>query len=238
MKLHKKILYVIGITILLSNTALVASETSAKYILDRAFRYLSSMDKYAFNAIVIDEIPTVDGMSKHRNDISIKVDRPDKLRFDRKFEGHSKSYYINSGLFTIMDNDMGFYGQLKTPKSLDKTLDFLFKKYDISAPLSSLIYSDMYKRTKAKKGKNFGLRRLNGVECNYIAFKNRAREIHVWIATGDEPLVQGYTIIDTNIQSRPKTYTVIKWDKSANISDSDFDFVAPKDATKISINKK
>ncbi|SFV56083.1 hypothetical protein MNB_SV-6-1648 [hydrothermal vent metagenome] len=238
MRLYKKILFVAGATILLGNSALVAADTSARSILKRAFHYIGNMDKYSFHAVVIDEVPTDGSIVKHRNDIFVKVDRPDKLRFDRKFEGHSKSYYINSGLFTIIDNNLNLYTQIKTPKSLNGTLDFLFKRYDIDAPLSSLIYSDMYKRTKVKRGKNFGIRVLNGVECNYIAFKDRERELHVWVATGDKPLVQGYTIVDTSIEGHPKSYTTIFWDKKAEVKDSDFDFVAPKDAAKISINIK
>ncbi len=238
MKLYKKILFATGVAILLGNSTLVAADTSARSVLKKAFHYIGDMDKYAFHAVVIDEILTDGKIVKHRNDIFLKIDRPDKLRFDRKFEGHSKSYYLNSGLFSMIDHELNLYGQLKTPKSIDKSLDFLFKKYDISAPLSSLIYSDMYKRTKAKRGKNFGTRTFNGVECNYIAFKDKAREIHVWVATGDKPLVQGYTIIDTAIEGHPKSYTTIMWDDKTKIVDSDFDFIAPKNATKISVNKK
>jgi len=238
MKLYKKILFTTGMMILLGSTALVAAEASAKSILNKSFNYIANMDRYAFHAVIIDEVPDKESMTKHRNDIFLKVARPSKLQFDRKFEGHSKSYYLNSGLFTIMDNDTDFYGQLKIPKNLNKALDFLFKKYDISAPLSSLIYDDMYKRTKIKRDKNFGIRTLNGVECNYIAFKQKSKEIHVWIATGDKPLVQGYTVIDTTLPSHPKSYTTIIWDEGKKIADSDFEFVAPKNATKISINKK
>jgi len=238
MKLYKKVLFAAGVTILLGNSTLMAADASAKSILKRAFHYVGDMDKYSFHAVIIDEVPTNGNIVKHRNDIFLEIDRSDKLRFDRKFEDHSKSYYINNGLFSMIDNDLDLYAQLKTPKSIDKALDFLFKKYDISAPLSSLIYSDMYKRTKVKRGKNFGIRTLNGVECNYVAFKDRTREIHVWIATGDKPLVQGYTIIDTAIKGHPKSYTTIAWDDKADIADNDFSFVAPKNATKISINKK
>ncbi len=238
MKLRKRVLFVTATAIMLGSSTLVAADASAKSILNKAFHYIGHMDKYAFHATIIDEIPTNGKMSKHRNDIFLKIDRPSKLRFDRKFEGHSKSYYLNSGLFTMIDNDLNLYAQLKTPKSLNKALDFLFKKYDIGAPLSSLVYSDMYKRTRARRGKNFGIRTLNGVKCNYIAFKDKTKEVHVWIATGNKPLIQGYTIIDTDIKSHPKSYTTIKWDNKAEITDSDFIFIAPKNAVKIPVNKK
>ena len=238
MKLYKKILFAIGATILLGNSTVMAADASAKSILKKAFRYIGNVDKYAFHAVVIDEIPTNGNIEKYRNDIFLKIDRPNKMRFDRKFDGHSKSYYLNNGLFSMIDHDLNLYARLKTPKSLDKALDFLFKKYDITAPLSSLIYSDMYRRTKLKRGTNFGIRTLNGIECNYIAFKDKTKEVHVWVATGDKPLIQAYTIIDTTIKSHPKSYTIITWDEKAKIKDSDFIFVAPKNATKIPVDKK
>ncbi len=238
MKLYKKILYTTGVTLLLGNTALVAANTSAKSIMKNAFKYVEHMDKYAFDAVIVDEVKDDDGVTMYRNDVSIKVDRPQRLRVDRRQDGKNKTYYIDDGQFSMIDHSFRFYAQVKTPKNLDKALDFLFKKYDINAPLSSLIYSSMKKRTQFKRSKNFGLRMLNGIECNYVAFKDRDREIHVWIATGSKPLVQAYTIIDTALADNPKTNTIITWKNDTKIVDSDFIFKAPEDATKISIDSK
>ena len=137
----------------------------------------------------------------------------------------------------MIDHSFNYYGQIKTPKTIDGSLDVLFKKFNIKAPLSHLIYSDMNKRVKFRTSKYFGTKDVGGVECDYIAFKNNTREIHVWIATGDTPLVKAYSIIETSGDSVSRVNTTVKWNTNANISDSDFVFVAPKGSSKISVNR-
>ena len=70
----------ISITLLLINTNLFATEPTAYSILNKAYNYIGSLDKYAFQAVVIEE-DTRD-KSTDRFDISVKVNKPYKLRID------------------------------------------------------------------------------------------------------------------------------------------------------------
>lgn len=238
MNLHKILLQTTGVVLLLGTTSLVAADASAKSIMQNAFHYIEHMDKYAFDAVITYDEKNSDDTIVHRNDTTIKVDRPNKLRIEKRVDGQKKTFYLNKGQFIMLDHTMNYYTEVKTPKSIDGALDFLFKKYDITAPLSSLVYSSMKNRTHFKRSKNFGLRTLNGVECHYVAFKDRAREIHVWVATGEKPLVQAYSIIDTQLQGKPRTNTLISWRSDAKIVDNDFVFHLPKDAVKIPLDNK
>ena len=94
----------------------------------------------------------------------------------------------------------------------------------------------MNKRVKFKTTKYFGTKIESGVECDYVAFKNATRVIHVWVATGDKPLIKAYSIIDSSPEDASRVDGIVKWDKHPNISDSDFVFTAPKGASKISVN--
>jgi hypothetical protein len=187
MKLHKKLLCTAGIALLFTGTSLFAAEQSARDILNKAYEYIGSMDKYAFDAVIIDdELQDGEVTKKYRHDVSVKVDRPGKLRVDTKGDVKNRTNYLNDGLFTMIDHGFGYYGQLETPKT-------------------------------------------------YVAFKSRVREVHVWIATGDKPLVINYSIIDTTTKSYSRINTSIHWNNNPKISDSDFIFVAPKNAAKISV---
>ena len=236
MKLHKRILCATGIALLLSGTNLFAAEKSAVDIVNKAYQHIGSMDKYAFDAIVLDE-EVKDGavVKTYRQDVSVKVDRPSKLRVDTKGDTKNRSSYINEGLFTMIDHGHGYYGQLETPKTIDGALDLIFEKYGIRAPLASLIYSDMGKRVKFKRSKYFGTVDVAGVECDYVAFRGRVREVHVWITTGETPQIINYSIIDTTVEGNPRMNTSISWNTNPKISDSDFIFKAPKGVTKISV---
>jgi hypothetical protein len=239
MNLHKKFLCTAGVALLLSSTNLFAADQSARDILNKAYQTIGNMDKYAFTAVVEDaevQNDTKDKLYKHT--VSVKVDRPGKLRVDTTGTVKNRSSYLNDGSFTMIDHGFNYYGQIKTPKNIDAALDALFDKFGISAPLAQLIYKDMDKKARFRTSKYFGTKDVGGVECDYVAFKNGSREIHFWITKGDNPLVKSYSIIDTNTASASRTNTTVDWDTNPSISDSDFIFVAPKGSSKISVNRR
>lgn len=232
MNLYKKAFGMVSLGLLLSSTNLLAEEKSVKSIVTNAYAQIGSMEKYAFNAVIIDN-DTVEGETvTYKQNVSVKIERPGKLRIDNNGDVKNRSTYINNGVFTMIDHNFAYYGELETPKTIDATLDFIFDKFGIRTPLSTLMYSDMNKRIKFKTNKYFGTVDVAGVECDYVAFKNNTREIHVWVTTGENPLVKTYSIIngDTRIN------TSLTWNTNPKFTDSDFIFKAPKGAEKISIN--
>ena len=238
MKLHKQLLCTAGVALLLSSTSLFAADQSARSILNKAYQYVGGMDKYAFSAVVLDDGTEEDETTENdKRTTSVKVDRPGKLRVDTTGTVKNRSSYLNDGTYTMIDHEYNYYGQIKTPKTIDGSLDVLFEKFGIRAPLAQLIYSDTDKRVKFRTSKYFGTKDIGGVECDYVAFKNATREIHVWIATGDKPLVKSFSIIDTSTDSPSRIDASVTWNTNANISDSDFVFAAPKGSSKITVNR-
>jgi hypothetical protein len=237
MKLYSKLLCATGVVLLMGSTSLCAEEQSPKEVMHKALHYIGSMDKFAFDAVVVENETADDGtVNKYRHDVSVKVDRPGKFRIDMKDETRDRSNYLNNGVFTMMDHGHGYYGQVKAFETIDATLDHIFEKYGIRSPLAQLIYSDMHKRAKFKTSKNFGTVMVDGTECTYVAFSNDLREVHVWIATGDKPLVKTYSIIDKTDEGEMRMNTSLYWKNSSNVSERDFIFAVPKGASKISVN--
>ena len=236
MKPHKKLFCTAGIMLMLTSSTLFAAEQSTRDILNKAYQYIGNMDSYTFDAVVTEERTNNDNSkTKIRNEVSVKIDRPGNFRVDIKGNIKNRSSYLHDGMFTMLDHNFGYYAQLKTPKTIDDTLDFMFEKYGINAPMGSLMYSDMHKRTKFRKSKNFGTMMVDDTECNYIAFGNKDIEIHAWIATGDKPLVKTYSIIDKTGQEISRRNTSFRWNTNANISENDFVFTAPENAAKVSV---
>ena len=227
MNLHKKLLYTAGVALLLGSPNLFAAEKSAASIINSAYHYIGSLDKYTFDAIVTED----DASGKVKQNVSVEVDRPGKLRVDTKGDIKNRTVYLNDGVFTMIDHGFGYYGQVKAAKTIDGTLDLIFDKYGIKAPLASLIYSDMDKRARYKNIKYFGTKMVGDVECDYVAFRSNVGEVHVWITTGEKPLVKTFAIIDND----SRRDTSIAWDTDPKISESDFIFKAPKGASKISV---
>ncbi|HFD14100.1 MAG TPA: DUF2092 domain-containing protein, partial [Epsilonproteobacteria bacterium] len=136
---------------------------------------------------------------------------------------------------TMVDHAFGYYGQIKTPKKVDKALDYIFKSFGITAPLSAVLYSDMSKRMKMKSGKYYGVRDVDGVACDYVAFKRHGKVIHVWVETGAKPLVKAYSIIDTKEEGEPRMNASFTWHTDAPVNDKDFVATVAKGTAKISV---
>lgn len=237
MKLHNKFLHMSGVIFLLTGTNLFAVEQSAVDVLNKAYKYVGSMDKYAFNAVVLDD-DVENGVvlrQKFRHEVSVKVDRPGKLRVDVKGNVKDRSSYLKDGVFAMMDHGFGYYGMVKTPRTIDAALDAIFERYGIKAPLAQLVYSDMHKRFKFSSSKNFGTMLVGGTECHYVAFSDPEVEAHLWIATGDKPLLKTYRIFDKREKDRPGISTSITWVENPNISENDFIFTPPKDVIEITV---
>ncbi len=146
MNVHKKLLCTAGIALLLINTNLLAVEKSAVDIVKKVYQHLGSMDKYAFDAVVMDDVLDEKGVvvERFRQELSVKVDRPGKFRVDSKGDTRNRSSYLNEGIFTMIDHGEGYYGQLEAEKTINGTLDIIFDMYGIKAPLASLVYNDIH----------------------------------------------------------------------------------------------
>jgi len=231
----KKIVQRVAAVLLFASVAAMATPTATE-ILAQARAYRASLPGYAFKAKLYEDVVR-DGhvVETIETDVDAKVRRPDKLRVDVKNKYKNRSNYLNNGLYTIIDHGFGYYGQLKTPKEIDKALDFIFNKYGIDAPLAAFLYTHMEKRTRFTKGTYFGTRELGGVTCDYVAFRNHSKALHLWIARGEKPLVVNFVLVDLSDPAKPKTSASLVWDTDAKLPDSLFRFVPSKGLHKIEV---
>lgn len=93
----------------------------------------------------------------------------------------------------------------------------------------------MPKRTYFSKSKNFGVIDVHGTPCHYLDFKNHQKEVHIWVATGDKPLVRNYSVIDNSEAQQLRIDSSIVWKDVSNIQSSDFVFTPSKALTNISV---
>ena len=240
----KKAVTVLSLSLLLASGSLYAetntpmtqaAQIDASALLKKSYTYLGSLNKYAFKASVTNSVD-VDGEDVVMKRVAdVKVKRPDQFRIDSKGENFNRSSYLSNGVFTMIDNNEKYYASVKTNKGIDGTLDMINKKLGIVIPLSTLLHSDMAKFIHPKKVQYFGTRMVSGVECNYIAFRQRTTVVHLWIENSDTPLVRSAKIVTDAKNDRGTTDMVLTWDTHPGFSDSVFVFKAPKGASPISI---
>ena len=231
MRSPQKFLLTTGLGLVLGTATLLADTMSAGAIAKTVYDTLDSRQSYAFDAIIVNR--SDEGTNKHN--VSVKVNRPNQLRIDVHGDIRNRSNYLNNGTYTIYDHDKNFYLHLQTPNSIEDTLDIIFDKFEIKAPLAQLIYTKMGKRIKFDRSKNFGIVDVAGVECHYIAFSDKTKEVHVWVATGDTPRVKHYMIKDKTSKNNASKSTTLYWKKANTIAASDFVFATPKGAQEVFI---
>ena len=216
-------------------STLTAADKSALNIINKAFQYTSSLNTYAFTANIVEDEMQEDGTSiAYKYITSVKVKRPGQLRIDTKSKFLNRSTTIDNGLFTIMRDD-NTYSQLSVSKNIDIAIESILTKYDIKEPLASLVYSDMSKRVESHNDQYLGTKNVEGIVCDYLRFKSKHQDIHVWVTQGDRPQIKSYTIKDTSEHPYVTTETKITWDVNRSIQNSDFVFHAPKSSKKVVI---
>lgn len=232
MKSPHKLLYAAGMGLLLSTSILWAEPMSATQIVKKTYDTLDSRQNYAFNAIIVNHSDN----DKNKHQIAIKVNRPGQFRIDVTGDIRNRSNYLNNGQYTVYDHNKKMYLHLETPKKIDDALDDLFDRFEIKSPLAQLLYTNMGDRIKFKQSQNFGIVDLKGVECHYLAFTDKVKEVHVWITTGDTPLVKHFIVKDKTSKNNAYKEATIYWEDAKTISPSDFVFSIPKNAQEVFIN--
>lgn len=216
------------------NSAVIvpAEQNNGAALLKESYDYLGSLKKYAFQANITNTV-TEDGTEiVDKRAVDVKIKRPSQFRIDSKGDVINRSIYLSDGLFTMIDNNEKYYATVNTGGGIDKTLDMVNQKLGIILPTSTLMHSDMSKFIHPKKVQSFGIQKVGGVACNYIAFKQNKTTVHMWIENSDKPLVRAAKVITPK---EGTTEMVMKWDTDPDFSDSVFIFKAPEGASNISI---
>jgi len=239
------VLAVVGCSFVSGSALLYAQEAPyilhessiANKILDRAYRYVGSLDKFAFDAVTVNDDLINNKMIvevKHR--VIVKADRPGDMLIDIAGDTKNRRIFLHKGEFTIYDKENNYYGMLKTPKHIDKTLDFLFEHYDIKTPLANLLYSDIAKRLKPQsKGHYFGISNVGKTLCDYVGFSNSKEELQLWIARGKNPVIRKFIIIDKTGKRELRSTTILRWYKNSKSHVDQYVFRAPRNALKVNI---
>jgi len=232
MKQPHTFLLTASLGLFLSTSTLLADAMSPQEIAKKVYSALDAQQTYAFDATIVNHADN----DTNTHQVAVKVNRPNQLRVDVKGDIRNRTNYMNNGTYTVYDYDKKMYLNLEVPKSIDNALDDLFDRYEIKSPLAQLVYSNMGERMQFKHSKNFGVVDVAGVSCHYLAFSDKTKEVHVWVTTGDTPLVKHYRIVDKMSKNNAYKSTTIHWKKASSVASSDFVFTAPKGSTEVFID--
>jgi hypothetical protein len=118
------------------------------------------------------------------------------------------------------------------PAKIDNLVDVLREKYNRPLPAADLLMSNSYDELMADVTdvKDLGSGVINGVECDYLAFRKKKIDFQIRIAQGVRPYPCRYAITSKDIPLSPQySIQISDWKTGAEVAADDFGF---KNATK------
>jgi hypothetical protein len=170
------------------------------------------------------------------NTVTLSVQRPNKVRVERKGELVDQVFYYDGKSLTLYNPEQKYYATVDAPGTLEAMMDYARDKLDIIAPAGDLIYSNAYEilMQDATSGFVVGESLIEGARCDHLAFRNPDVDWQIWIQQGKQPLPRKFVITTKDVAGSPEFAIVMtKWNLAPKLSDRTFTFTPPKDAKKV-----
>ena len=216
-----------------------ADEADARNLLKAMSDYMTSQKTISFGFDAILEIVTKDNQKLAlASSGTINLNRPGKIRATRA-GGHADIGMVFDGnTLTLFGNNANLYTQISVPGTIDNLVDVLRKKYRIPLPAADLIMSNTYDElmTDVIDVKDLGSGVIDGVECDYLAFRKKEVDFQIWIAHGANPYPCRYAITSKDIAHSPQYSIQIRdWKTGSAVAADDFGFTNSTNAEKVDV---
>lgn len=199
---------------------------------------LGAAKTFSFDTAHVTEVITADDQKLQvLASSSVMVQRPNKLRSDRKGRIGDVTLYYDGKNLTIYGKKANLYATAAAPDTLDKTIDFARTDLDLEAPAADLLYSDVYSilMEDAVSGMLVDEAVIDGRMCKQLAYRGTDTDWQIWIEDGQRALPCRFVITTKDVKGWPQyVVEMSNWKVSdAPMPDKTFAFTPPKGAGKI-----
>jgi hypothetical protein len=216
-----------------------ADEADAKRLFKAMSDYLASQKAISFGFDATLEVITNDNQKLAlASSGAVTLNRPGKIRATRA-GGHADVEMLFDGkTLTLFGNNANLYTQIDVPGTIDNLVDVLREEYKRPLPAADLLMSNAYDQlmTDVIDVKDLGSGVIDGVECDYLAFRKKVLDLQIWIAQGDNPYPCRYVITSTDIPHSPQYSIQIRdWKTGSAVASDDFVFKNSTKAIKVDV---
>ena len=198
---------------------------------------LQSAKEFSFDAeITNDNILDTGETIQISGTLTAAVKRPNQVYAKYTGDVNTREVWYNGDQLTLFMPGDNFYGKLKTPGTIDATMDFLIDNYDFSLPLADIMSSDPYTSVMETTTEGFvvGNSMVRGKECTHLAFRAKYVDWQIWISNDDPALPYKLVINYKELEGVPQYQAIFSnWSLDPKLSASVFKPEIPKGAVKI-----
>jgi len=169
----------------------------------------------------------------------LRVRRPDHLRADVTSDRKQRQFYYDGKTFTIFGPQLGFFSRVAAPPTIGELADVLSQKYGLQLPMVDLFRwgTPGFDTSDITAASYIGPAKLDGVETDQFAFRQKGVDWQVWIERGAHRVPRKLVLTTTDDRSRPEYEVSMTWNLGATIDDAEFAFAPPKDAHEIKLGE-
>jgi len=216
-----------------------ADEADAKRLLKAMSDYMASQTAISFGFDATLEVITKDNQKLAlASSGAVNLNRPDKIRATRAGVHADVEMLFDGKTLTLFGNNANLYTQISVPGTIDNLVDELRDKYKRPLPAADLIMSNAYDElmTDVIDVKDLGSGVIDGVECDYLAFRKKEVDWQIWIAQGANPYPCRYVITSKDIPHSPQYSIQIRdWKTGSAVASDDFGFKNSTKAKKVDV---
>jgi len=216
-----------------------ADEVDAKRLLKAMSDYMTSQKAISFGFDATLEVVTKDNQKLAlASSGTVVLNRPGKIRATRSGGFADVEMLFDGKTLTMVSKYPNLYSQIEIPGTVDHLVDELRDKHGKPLPGADLIISNVYDQLMLDVTdiKDLGSGVINGVECDYLAFRKKEVDWQIWIAHGDRPYPCRYVITSKLIAHSPQYSIQIRDWKTGSAATSDkFRFKNPDKARKVDV---
>jgi hypothetical protein len=210
------------------------SGAEARSVLKSMATYLEHQKtiEFTFDSSIEVITPTIEKI-QYTSSGQAFVDRPDKLRVQRRGGTGELDLYFDGKSATLYGPGIKTYARIPGLHSIDQLIDALERQYGFAGPGADLLLSNAYQALTAnvQSARYLGVGVVGGVTCDHVAFRNKETDWQVWVQIGPQAIPRKYVIISKTLAAAPEYSVVIRdWKTGMTIKPASFAFKPPADA--------
>ena len=213
----------------------------AKRLLKAMSDYLASQTAMSFDYDATLEVVTQDYQKLAlASSGSVTLNRPDKIRAERAGGFADFETVFDGKTLTLLGKNVNKYTEVAASGTIEQLIDALKDKYNRPLPAADLLMSNSYAELMQDVYdlKDLGSGVIQGVECDYLAFREDEVDWQIWIAQGERPVPCKYVLTSKLIAGGPQYSVELRnWKTGSEVAADDFMFKIPMNAEKIDITE-
>ncbi len=191
----------------LAPTSATADEADAKNLLKAMSEYMASQDAISFGYDANLEVVTNENQRLSlASSGTVALNRPDKFHATRASGFRNSETFFDGQTLTLLGKNNNLYTQVEIAGTVDDLVTMMIEKLDRTPPAADLMSANAYDQLMngVTDVKDLGSGVIDGVECDFLAFRTEDVDWQIWIAHGDSPYPCRYVVTSKKIAGAPQ----------------------------------